>query len=157
MFLSEKWRFLTKEHFLGTPSIRHKTYIQVSYIVKNLRTRPTHLTSCWAKGRVQKKKILEFSRFGLKHQPTLLIAENLEKINKIFIVLKRFLGNFGKIYFFTLENAKTLRKILNLTLTECFLSHSVWLTWCMAHGRQNARCGRHYTWYGQHNVVGRLT
>ena len=61
------------------------------------------------------------------------------------------MSSFGKIYFFTLENAKTLRKILNLMLTKCFLSHSVWLTRCVAHGRQNARCGQHYAWYGQHN------
>ena len=34
------------------------------------------------------------------------------------------MSSFGKIYFFTQENAKTLKKILNLMLTKCFLSYS---------------------------------
>ena len=45
----------------------------------------------------KKKKNLEFSRFGLNHPPTLVITENLEK-NKIFIVLKWFLGNFEQFW-----------------------------------------------------------
>ena len=32
------------------------------------------------------------------------------------------MSSFGKIYFFTLENAKK-KKILNLMLTKCFLSY----------------------------------
>ena len=48
-------------------------YINQDTEVSNLR-----LISLVGKGRV-KKKNLEFSRFGLNHPPTLVIAENLEK------------------------------------------------------------------------------
>ena len=65
------------------------------------------------------------------------------------------MSSFGKIYFFTLENAKTLRKILNLMLTECFLSHSVWLTRCVAHGQQNAR-SQNQSWTPPHMAKNKL-
>ena len=37
------------------------------------------------KGSKKKKKNLEFSRFGLTHPPTLVIAENLEKKIKFLL------------------------------------------------------------------------
>ena len=50
--------------------------------------------------------------------------------NKIKWFLVNF-SRFGENYFFILENAKTLIKILKLTLTQCFLSYTVWPTWYM--------------------------
>ena len=49
--------------------------------------------------------------------------------NKIKWFLVNF-SRFGENYFFILENAKTLIKILKLTLTQCFLSYNVRLTQC---------------------------
>ena len=52
---------------------------------------------------------------------------------KVRKILHFFFEQFWKNYFFTLENAKTLRKILNFMLTECFLHplygwHDAWRT-----------------------------
>ena len=48
-------------------------------------------------GKGATNKNLEFSRFGLNHPPTLVIAKKSGK-NKIFIILKWFLSNFEQFW-----------------------------------------------------------
>ena len=75
----------------------------------------------------KKKKNLEFSRFGLTHPPHPCNRRKSGKKNKIFIVLKWFLGNFEQFWknlFFHPENAKKF-----------------W-TWCWP----NVSCHTLYSW-----------
>ena len=75
------------------------------------------------------KKNLEFSRFGLPHPPILVIAENLEKKNKIFIVLKWVLGNFEQFWKNLFFYPKKCQTTYELDVDRMFLV--IWPTKCM--------------------------
>ena len=100
------------------------------------------------KGRVKKKKMWNFPDLVWPTHPY-----NCRKSgkNKIFIVLKWFLGNFEQFWknlFFHLRKCHTLERDVDhmfLVILLCGWHNARW-------GRQNARPGWHNVWCGRHNA-----
>ena len=83
------------------------------------------------KGSIKKKKIWNFPDLVWPTHPPLQL-QKIWKKNKIFIVLKWFLGNFEQFWkklFFDPRKCQNT-KILNLMFTKCFLPYFLWLTQC---------------------------